>query len=300
MYIASAQGMVILLYVVEERVMVMKREIKQVSEIDFLTDVHVTMQILWGVERHLIMRRTVLLTIWKSDETYNSTSCKEAVLDSGSVSNLMGLEYRALNARGLNAKMDGFRKQLYEYGGEKLEVVGHFSAEISVGVKTVNSQFVVIERGRCLLGHANSNALGLLRIGPGADVEGACNAVGKDLATFLQPKHPKVFDGVGKLKDYKLKLHVEPQVTPIAQKPRRVPFELREKVTAKEEQLIAMDIFERVDRPTSWVSPVGVSPKTSVISDFVWTCVKQIRLLSGSGYLSQLLENLNGGRVFSK
>lgn len=61
MYIASAQGMVILLYVVEERVMVMKREIKQVSEIDFLTDVHVTMQILWGVERHLIMRRTVLL-----------------------------------------------------------------------------------------------------------------------------------------------------------------------------------------------------------------------------------------------
>ena len=71
-----------------------------------------------------------------------------------------------------------------------------------------------------------------LRIALGADVEGACYLLGKDLATILQAKHPKVFDGVGKLKDYKLKLHVDPEVTPIAQKPRRVPFALREKVTA--------------------------------------------------------------------
>ena len=89
----------------------------------------------------------------------------------------------------------------------------------------------------------------LPRIGPGADVEGACNTVWDDLATDLQAKHPKVVDGVGKLKDYKLTLYVEPQVTPIAQKPRRVPFALREKVSAKEEEFIAMDIFERVDRP---------------------------------------------------
>ena len=89
----------------------------------------------------------------------------------------------------------------------------------------------------------------LPRIGPGADVEGACNTVWDDLATVLQAKHPKVVDGVGKLKDYKLTLYVEPQVTPIAQKPRRVPFALREKVSAKEEEFIAMDIFERVDRP---------------------------------------------------
>ena len=80
----------------------------------------------------------------------------------------------------------------------------------------MNSQFVVIEKGRCLLGHATSKALGLLRIGLGADVEGACNVDGEDLATILQATHPKVFDGVGKLKDYKLKLHVDPEVTPIA------------------------------------------------------------------------------------
>ena len=55
-----------------------------------------------------------------------------------------------------------------------------------------------------------------------------------------------MFVGVGKLKDHKLKLHVDSEVTPVGQKPRPVSFALREKVTAKVEDLIAKDIVERV------------------------------------------------------
>ena len=54
--------------------------------------------------------------------------------------------------------------------------------------------------------NATSKALGLLRIGPGADVEGVCNGFGEDLATVLHAKDPKVFDVVDKLKGNKLKL----------------------------------------------------------------------------------------------
>ena len=54
--------------------------------------------------------------------------------------------------------------------------------------------------------NATSKALGLLRIGPGADVEGECNGFAEDLATVLHAKHPKVFDVVDKLKGNKLKL----------------------------------------------------------------------------------------------
>ena len=79
----------------------------------------------------------------------------------------------------------------------------------------------------------------MLRIGLNAGSEFGCNVVGENIASTLQVKYPKVFDGVGKLKDYKLKLHVDPGVMPIAQKPRRFPFALREKVTAKAEDLIA-------------------------------------------------------------
>ena len=54
-------------------------------------------------------------------------------------------------------------------------------------------------------------------------------------------KYPKVFQGVGKLKDFKLHLHVDPNVPPVAQKLRRVPFE---KVSAKIDELLREDIIE--------------------------------------------------------
>ena len=134
----------------------------------------------------------------------------------------------------------------------------------SVGDKKISSHLVVTKSGRCLLGHETSKALGLLRIGSGASSEFVeCNIVGENLAPALQVKYPTVFVGVGKLKDYKLKLYVDSEVTPIAQKPRRVPFALRKKVTAKVEDLIAKDIVERVNGPTSWVSPVVIRDFTT-------------------------------------
>ena len=90
---------------------------------------------------------------------------------------------------------------------------------------------MVTKSGRCLLGHKTSKALGLLRIGSSISSECVeCNVVGENLAPILQAKYPTVFVGVGKLIGYKLKLHVDPDVTPVAQKPRRAPFALREKV----------------------------------------------------------------------
>ncbi|KAL9985472.1 hypothetical protein ACROYT_G007886 [Oculina patagonica] len=180
------------------------------------------------------------------EESCNVISSKEPVvevsvsgittrvlIDSGSVSNLIGIkEYKELKAQGLTAKKEDCRKRLYAYGGKELEVIGQVQVEISAGDKKINSHLVVTKTGRCLLAHETSKALGLLRIGLGASGGSVqCNVVREDLALALQAKYPKVFVGVGKLKDYQLKLNVDPDVTPIAQKPRRVPFALRGKVT---------------------------------------------------------------------
>ena len=176
------------------------------------------------------------------EETCHVTSCKEPVvevtvcgittrvlIDSGSVGNLIGMkEYEELKAQALTAKIEDCHKRLYVYGGKELEVIGQIQVDISAGDKKINSHLVVTKSGRCLLGHETSKALGLLRIGLGVSSGSVqCNVVGEDLASVLQAKYPKVFVGVGKLKDYKLKLNVDSEVTPIAQKPRRVPFALR-------------------------------------------------------------------------
>ena len=101
-----------------------------------------------------------------------------------------------------------------------------------------------------------------------------------------------------------MKLHVDSEVTPIAQKPRRVPLALREKVTAKVEDLIAEDIVERVDGPRSSSSPVVVAPK---VSGVIRLCVYMrkanaaiIRERIPIPTVDDVLENLNGSTVFSK
>ena len=57
-------------------------------------------------------------------------------------------------------------------------------------------------------------------------------------------KYPKVFQGVGKLKDFNLHLHVDQNVPPVAQKLRKVPFALREKVSAKIDEFLREDIIK--------------------------------------------------------
>ena len=218
----------------------------------------------------------------------------------------MGMsKYEELKAQGLDVKLENCHKRLYAYGGKELNVVGQIQVELSVGTKKINSQFVVTTSGRFLLGHTTSRNLGLLRIGLSASSEPAeCNVIGKDLASALQTNYPKVFSGIGKLKECRLKLHVDPEVTPVVQKPRRVPFALREKVTAKVEDLIAKDIVERVDGPTSWVSPVVVAPKAE---GDIRLCVDMrkanqaiIRERIPIPTVDEVIENLNGSAVFSK
>ena len=41
----------------------------------------------------------------------------------------------------------------------------------------------------------------------------------------------------------------------------RIPFSLREKVESKLEELERMDVIEKVESPSQWVSPVIVVPK---------------------------------------
>ena len=77
----------------------------------------------------------------------------------------------------------------------------------------------------------------------------SCNKVGFPFEESLEAKFLGVFSGVGRLKNYHVKLQIDPQVTPVVQKMRNVPFLLNDKVTAKVNELLENDIIERVERP---------------------------------------------------
>ena len=49
----------------------------------------------------------------------------------------------------------------------------------------------------------------------------------------------------------------------MAQPIRKVPYHLRDKLSTKLDELVELDIIEKVSGPSSWVSPVVVVPKPS-------------------------------------
>ena len=132
----------------------------------------------------------------------------------------------------------------------------------------------------------------------------SCNTVGCPFVESLKTKFQGVFSGVGRLKNYQLKLHIDPQVTPVVQKMRRIPFSLKDKVTVKVNELLENDIIERVERPTTWITPVVIAPK---LSGDIRLCVDMrraneaiVRERLPIPTVDEVLESLNGSTVFSK
>lgn len=149
---------------------------------------------------------------------------RDVLIDSGSASNLISKDtLQELKYQGLKIELKPCLKRLYAYGGRELKIEGQFQTEVSVPKAKVVADFIVVESGRCLLGYSSATDLGILRVDlSGTLGTGDCNTVDGTFVGGLKAKYPSVFQGIGKLKDYQLKLHIDPSVTPVVQKMREL------------------------------------------------------------------------------
>ena len=162
-------------------------------------------------------------------------------------------------------------KRVYAYASvEPLQLKGKYSFNVRVTQthKSLNTEFhVMCGKVATLLGRKGSELLGILRVGVSVN---SCDVKSDDMETLASPidrkallktKFPKVFQGLGKLKEYQLKLHIDRNVQPFALPVRRIPFSRSAKVTEKLEELLELDVIEKVEGPTSWVNPLVVVEK---------------------------------------
>ena len=221
---------------------------------------------------------------------------KGVLVDSGSTSNVIDRgTWEMLKRNNIKCDSKKSNRKLYSYGSdEPLTTAGEFETELCYKDKVYPACFVVVEeKARAILSRQTSEELRILKI--------EINTVSHDA---LLEEYPECFQGVGKLKGFQAKLHIDESVKPIAQKLRPPPFGLRDKIEQKLEELVKSDIIEPVEGPTPWVSPVVVVPKSS---GDVRLCVDMrkaneavVRERHPIPTVDDILYQLNGSTVFSK
>ncbi|XP_039265621.2 uncharacterized protein LOC120341213 [Styela clava] len=153
----------------------------------------------------------------------------------------------------------------------------------------------------CLLSFKTASDLGILKI---------INSVSNDrvdLTENILRDYNPIFQGLGKLKNFQLKLNIDDSVNPVHQKHRPVPFKMRQKVESAVAKLCDEDICGSVGNcPTPWVSPIVCVPKPCDPEN-IRLCVdmraanKAIKKVKHPmPTVDELIHDLNGYKVFSK
>lgn len=221
----------------------------------------------------------------------NNIDC-ELMIDTGATVNILDENtYQQLGKPKLSKH--GI-KHLHPYGGgPPLEIKGRCELVVESSKKMQCHSFYVVSGSYgALLGYSTAVELNLISI---------VNRVSDPSV-----KYPNLKKGIGKLKDITVKLHIDESVKPVAQRHRRTPFHLREKVEKEVEKLLEQDIIEKVEGvPTPWVSPIVTPPKKD--SESIRLCVDMrepnkaiIRERHLTPTVEELISDLNGSKVFSK
>ena len=217
------------------------------------------------------------------------------IVDSGASCNVIDRKlWEELKSNKVKCVSMKSNKKLYPYGSaQPLKTAGCFVATVTVGNVAAEAEFTVIEgEGQALLGRETATQLNVLRLGEEVGVN------------VLKQEDKLCFEGLGKLKDFQLDIPIDESVKPVAQPVRRVPFSLRDKLEQKLNELVELDVIEKAEGPTPWISPVVVVPKPN---GDIRLCVDMrqansaiVRERHPIPTVDEVLHDLNGSTVFSK
>ncbi|XP_060570045.1 uncharacterized protein K02A2.6-like [Ruditapes philippinarum] len=217
-----------------------------------------------------------------------------ATIDTGSSVNI--IDERTYNYIGKPKIQRKYLPKLLPYGGgNPLPVKGYMHLSVEKNEKITVAKFYLVKGNYgVLIGYDTSCEMELVKITQNIS-----------LKTKIEDKYPGIYKGIGKLKNKTVKLHINPNVKPVAQRNRRTPFHLRDRVEKEITTFLENDIIEEViNEPTPWVSPIVTPPKQN---GDVRLCVdmreanKAIeRERHEMPTIDELIHDMNGAKIFSK
>ena len=199
-----------------------------------------------------------------------------------------------------NLELQPSTRCIFAYGADsQLTVIGQFVTSIEADLKSVQTMIHVIQGNNgSLLSYRTACNLGLIHV----NVKHICDSSRE--CDMLVQKYPKLFEGIGKLKNAEITLHIDESVPPVAQATRRIPFHIRKAVAKELINLEEQGIIEKVEGPTPWVSPVVIIPKKNGEVRLCFDMRRANKAINRERHPSPTVDdlghNLNGATVFTK
>lgn len=168
------------------------------------------------------------------------------IIDSGADANIID-EETWMRAKEMGMQIKEFSEQvdrkLIGYATKQpMTMKGMFRAEIQAAENVVNAKFYIVQQGKYnLLGDSTAKELKVLQVG--FDVGLVNNQTTKPIP------FPKI-------KGVIVEIPINKAVQPVQQGYRRAPIALEDKIYGKLKDLLEMDVIEKVNGPSPWVTPV--------------------------------------------
>ena len=157
-------------------------------------------------------------------------------------------------------KLTSCRSKLLPYGsGDALETEGEFEVDVSsLHNVTAKARFVVAPgKFGNLLSYATSVELGLIN-----NINNVSENEPDDFSKYIFGKFPKLFENrLGRIKDVKIKLHIDQSVKPVFQRLRPQPFHLVKTINEAIALMVEQGRISRIYGPTPWLSNIHPVPK---------------------------------------
>jgi len=161
-----------------------------------------------------------------------------------------------------NESLRPTQTKICSYGSETpLPLLGTFSATVKSSYASTSAILLVFkgETGN-LLSYHTAQKLGLIAVSVNTATIADSD---KNSPELLKEEFKSLFGDIGKVQNKEVKLHIDLDVAPRQQPHRRIPFHFREDEEKELERLEKLDIIEKVEGPTPWVSPIVIVPKKS-------------------------------------
>ena len=134
------------------------------------------------------------------------------------------------------------------------------NAKVIYGNAVTNLRLYVIDKNvETLLSGQASEELGIIKFNNNVPDLRRLHNLGNQ--NIPQNKYPEVFEGVGKLKDYQVKLHIDPSIPPVAEPQRPIAFHLQSKHSMEIDKMEEVGIIEEHEGPAPWISNTVSAPK---------------------------------------